>query len=129
MPPVIAAVLLGLAAFTIYNFVFAGPSFVMQGGSKFWPPSTASALKGKLSQLRATPHPTVERTWMLGPAGPESALDRVRAIQAAGSFAVTTDNLLGGAGAGPMGLSQVLASEVTTLAPASGGVAVLPAIV
>lgn len=128
MNPVLGAILLGVGAFAIYQLAFAGAGTKINvvGGSRFWDNSLAPALKKRLAGLKATPGP-VERTWMLAATGTESALARVQSIQASGSFAVTTDNLLAGGGA--MGLSQVLAIEpLKDLAPAGGTVAVLPAI-
>lgn len=124
--PLLGAVVVGVLGYVAYGVVSkGGGKFTVVGGSRFWDKSQAGALKAKLETLKATPGP-VERTWVLGPTGTESALARVQAIQGAGSFAVTTDNLL--SGSGPLGLSQVLATEVGTLAPASGSVAALPAI-
>jgi hypothetical protein len=117
------AAVIGAIAYVAFSKPAARINVV--GGSRMWDNSQAPALKAKLATLKATPGP-VDRTWVLGSTGTESALGRVQAIQGAGAFAVVTDNLL--SGSGPMGLSQVLATEVATLAPASGNVAVLPAL-
>lgn len=134
MPPIVIALLLGVAAFGVYQYAFGGgfsgapsSSFKIQGGSKFWANDLAPALKVKLSSLKASPIEGAPDTWILSPAGGESALARVQLIQGSGAFAVTTDNLL--SATGPYGLSKVPASGVATLAPEKGTVAVLPVIV
>jgi hypothetical protein len=133
MPPIVIALLLGVAAFGVYQYAFGGGfgpssgSFKIQGGSKFWANDLAPALKVKLSSLKASPIDGAPDTWALAATGAESALARVQLIQGSGAFAVTTDNLL--SAQGPYGLSKVPASGVATLAPEKGTVAVLPAIV
>lgn len=132
MNPTALAVVLGIAAALAYKFFVAdagSDSFVVQGGSRFWKKELAPQLKAALSKLRASPHPAVERVWTLGTVGAEPALARVAAIQNAGHFAVSTDNLLSNlAGAPGTGLSEVLPTETATLAPVGGSVAVLPVI-
>jgi hypothetical protein len=96
--------------------------FVMQGGARFWKKELAPKLAAALEPLKATPHSSVERVWVLGPTGTEPALARVKAIQAAGSVVSTSPNLLGGGG--PLAFAQVTPAELMTYADKSA--AILP---
>lgn len=120
-----------LAAAAVAAVVWASSSsssssgaFVMEGKARFWRKELAPELAAALAKLRATPHSQVERVWVLGPTGPESALDRVRAIQAKGDVATSTPNLLDPSSTAGKGLGELTAAEFLNYADPTA--AVLP---
>jgi hypothetical protein len=129
--PTALAVLLGAAVVGAVAYVWKSAGggggsdlFVMQGDARFWKPELAPKLAAALSQLKATPHSSVERVWVLGPTGTEPALAKAKAIQVAGSVVSTSPNLLGGGGS--MAFAQVTPAELMKYADKSA--AILPAL-
>lgn len=102
----------------------SGGGIFIKNGVRFWDQSAAGALRTELGRLAATPH-EVSRVWSVGVGLGTSALSVVRGIQGRGMLATATENMLT-MGASPKGIAEISPAEATTLAPASGNIAVLP---
>jgi hypothetical protein len=129
-PATALAIGLGLVgAYLFKTYVMDSSSssvaFINQGGALFWPKELAPKLVAALTPLKATPHSSVERVWILGPTGTEPALAKVKAIQASGSVVSSSPNLLE-PNSWPKAIAQVTPAELMTYADKSA--AILPAL-